>query len=91
MHKEESILAGKKVRIKDHVQDIGGEEYKVEDWWDRLEQGSWMESRQNFACRDYVGRAVKSRPSPPMDDEVLYGKVGSLGKLVHVTEIEEIE
>ena len=91
MHKEQSPLADKVVRIKKHVQDIGGEEYRVEDWWDRLGQGSWMESRKNFACRDYVERAVKSRPSPPMDDEVLYGKVGLFGKLVHVTEIEEVK
>ena len=91
MHKKQSPLADKVVRIKKHVKDIGGEKYKVEDWWDRLGQGSWLESTSNFECMDYVARGAKSVPSPPFDEEVLYGKVGLYGKLVHVSEVEEID
>lgn len=94
MHSKPSPLAGKTVRIKKDVKHLqnpnfGGSEYRVEDWWDRLGQGSWMGCQGNPACIIYALRTGTSARPVPTDDEVLYGKVGYLGHLVHISEIED--
>ncbi len=95
MHNESSKLAGKVVRIKKDVKhpqvpDFGGSEFWVEDWWDRLTGGSWMDANGNPACLIYAMRTGLGA-NVPTDNEVLYGKVGPFGHLVHITEIEEID
>ncbi len=91
LHGEASGYAGKTVKIKleaKHLQvpDFGGSEFRVEDWWDRLRQGSWMFCQGNPACIIYALRIVEEHL--PMDDEVLYGKIGCFGHLVHISEID---
>ena len=88
IHEQQSPLAGKEVRIKDHVNKLGGQMYRVEDWWDRLGQGSWMFCKGNPACLMYAIRTGTSTPAVPNDDEVLYGKIDGLGHLVHIDEID---
>jgi hypothetical protein len=80
-----SPLAGQTVKIRADVDRIGGQEYRVEDWWISVFGGSWMDARGNPAALAY---AVRTAGSTPIDDEVLYGKIGGLGFLVHVSEIE---
>jgi hypothetical protein len=85
--REPSDLAGKTVKIRDDVPMLGGEIYRVEDWWTRVTGGeSWMDA-QVPAAFNY---AVRTAGLVPIDDDVLYGKVGSFGHLVHVSEIEAI-
>lgn len=85
--------AGQTVRLKDGTQDvvqgavIGGATYRVEDWWDRIGGGSWMFSNGNPAAINYALRAATN--DLPMDDEVVYGKIGFLGHIVHTSEIED--
>lgn len=91
-HSEPHRLAGKSVRIKPQVKhfqfpNFGGSEFKVEDYWDRVFGKSWMHSDGNPAALVYAFRAGVS--GLPIDNEVLYGKVGSFGHLVHISEIEE--
>ncbi len=86
-HREPSAYAGKVVRIKASAPQLGGSEYRVEDWWDRLGYGSWMHQNGNPACLNYAIRSGLA--GLPTDDEVLYGKIGAFGHLVHVSEIEE--
>lgn len=91
LHKDSSPLAGKTVHIKENVEhfqfpNFGGSEYRVEDWWDRVANKSWMDCDGNPACLVY---AMRGAGQTPIDDEVLYGKVGGFGHLVHITEIEE--
>ena len=86
IHPEASPLAGSIVRIKKdakhpQIPDFGGSEYRVEDWWDRVGGKSWLDCG-NTACVVYAMRGL------PVDDDVLYGKIGHLGHLVHVSEIE---
>ena len=65
-----------------------GEPFVVEDFWDRVYGKSWMMSDGNPAALKY---AVRSALKPlPMDDEVVYGKRGYLGHLVHVSELTEV-
>ena len=95
-HTESSPLAGKIVRIKKGVKhpqipDFEGSEYYVEDWWDKLTSYCWMYGENNPACIIYGIRLKMEDNNIPYDNEVLYGKVGLLGHLVHISEIEEIE
>ncbi len=93
IHKKQHPLAGKTVRIKagaTHPQNptFGGSEFWVEDWWDRLGSGPWKQCVGNFAAMLYSSRVPDNKL--PLDDEVLYGKVGPFGHLVHASEIEEV-
>lgn len=94
IHSQPSPLAGKTVRIKDIAGDyLAGAEYEVEDWWDRVAGQTWKQGwvcDGNLACLDFAVRCGARAGSGglPLDDEVLYGKVGGLGKLVHITDID---
>ena len=88
IHPKPSPLAGKTVKIKSGTfKDMN---FDVEDWWDRLGRGSWMFANGNMACIQYAVRSSSSIDNLPMDDEVLYGKIGYgyLGYLIHISEIE---
>lgn len=65
-----------------------GTEYWVEGYWDDITGGSWMFAEGNPACMNYALRSVVA--NLPLDNEVLYGKIGALGFLVHVSEIETV-
>lgn len=93
IHEKPSPLAGKTVKIKAdvkhlQVENFGSSDYRVEDWWDRLTGKSWMTCEGNPACIIYALRTGFSE-NPITDDEVLYGKVGAFGHLVHISEIED--
>jgi hypothetical protein len=88
MHSEQSEYAGKIVKLKPEVAGIGGKQYRVEDWWDRVAGRSWMNCDGNPACLDYAARSAFA--GLPTDNEVLYGKVGYPGHLVHISEIEPL-
>ena len=81
-----SEYAGKTVKIRASATAIGGQEFRVEDWWQNVSGESWAFC-QAPAAYQY---AVRTAGDTPVDDEVLYGKVGSFGFLVHVSEIEAI-
>jgi hypothetical protein len=92
MHDDKHPLAGKTVKVMTtrHVQiGDGPHEYRLEDWWDHLTGSSWMDTEGNPACLVYAMRAAFAEL--PVDDEVVYGKVGSFGHLVHVSEIMDGE
>lgn len=76
-------LAGETVTIQKGK--YKGCEYRVEDYWDKLTGGSWGCAQGNPACLMYAARTIGT--DIPMDDEVLYGKIGLLGHLVHVSEL----
>ena len=83
IHKSPHPRAGQTV----HVDLNGGElaEFQVEDWWDRVSGGSWMTAGGNPAAVNYAFRV--RRKGLPFDDEVVYGKIGGFGHLVHVSEL----
>ena len=81
IHPEPHPRAGETVTLTD------GDQFHVEDYWDRVSGGSWMHAVGNPACLKYAVHSAKK--SLPIDNEVLYGKIGGLGYLVHVSEINE--
>jgi hypothetical protein len=93
IHTEPHPLAGQVVTLPDGVTDpmrgmvIAGAEYRVEDWWDRVTGESWMNAVGNPAAIQYGARIIGCQITIPVDDEVVYGKIGSYGHLVHDTEL----
>lgn len=93
LHAVAHPLAGQTVQVKfageGHPQIAGSADaavsFVVEDWWDRLTGGSWMFADGNPAALVYAVRSGFS--GLPTDDEVVYGKVGGFGHLVHVSEL----
>lgn len=83
IHKAKYEHAGKTVQII--AGQFKGEEYRLEDYWDRISPEPWGMSDGNPACIEYAIRT--STEGVPADDEVVYGKVGNLGKLMHVTQL----
>jgi len=86
MHEEKSPLAGQTVIVKCQDNLLGGE-FIVEDWWDRLLGKSWTQCPSNIVAINYTLRV--HRLKLPKDDEVLYGKIGHLGYLVHMSEVKK--
>lgn len=91
MHKEQSPSAGKTVKIKPdakhpYIPTFGGSSFKVEDWQDRIMGMSWTKYIDHPVCIEYSLRI--SEANILVDDEVLYGKIGLIFLLVHVSEIE---
>lgn len=93
LHNESHPLAGQTVKVifkgEGHPQINASKntpfEYTIEDYWDRLTGRSWGMSDGNPAAIVYGLRAGMNQL--PWDDEVVYGKIGGLGHLVHVSEI----
>lgn len=96
IHTKKSMLAGKEVRIQEHIKHhsikhFGGVVIRIEDWWDRVEKSGkpWKECLEHPACIDYERRLKIGIPD---DDEVLFGtirdKLGGTGILVHIREIQ---
>lgn len=85
MIRERHPLAGQTVKIKADAVDLGGQEYRVEDWWQNVAGMSWMDAEGNPAALIYAIRSAVA--GLPTDNEVLYGKVGAFGHLVHVSEL----
>lgn len=94
MQDQPAWTPGATVRIRDGVTDpaqgqvVGGAEYRVEGLWQEVTGCSWTEAIGNPAALQYAMRAAAN--NLPIDDDVLYGKIGHFGHLVHVSEIEPL-
>jgi hypothetical protein len=88
IHKTQSELAGTKVKINPKANEIGGQEIHIEDWFDRVLGKSWMDAEGNWAAMGYAVRTGFSKEIDiPINNEVLYGKIGGMGYLVHIDEL----
>lgn len=85
IHNEPHVMAGKTVTIASGT--FKGEEYRIEDWWDRVAGKSWMVCDGNPACLDYALRSVED--DLRTDNDVVYGKIGMFGKLIHISQLPE--
>lgn len=89
--REKHPLAGKKCKLNlrgGDAPDIKtGDIYRVEDWWQNVGGTSWMYADGNPACMLYGIRS--GCVGLPTDNEVVYGKVGGFGHLIHTSELGE--
>ena len=85
-------LAGKTVRVnlkgKPMQLLIDSCEFRLEDWWINVHGTEWGEAVGNPAALMYGFRAGFA--GIPPDNEVVYGKVGPFGYLVHASELGEV-
>lgn len=90
MKREKHELAGKTVILncKPDPDNLNGQQFVIEDWQENVFGKSWMFCDGNPACLKYAMRSVMS--GLPMDNEVVYGKVGPFGHLIHVSELGEV-
>ena len=90
MPREKHELAGKTVVLncKPDPDELNGKEFIIEDWWENVGGQSWMSCGGNPACLKYAVRSLFSKL--PMDNEVVYGKVGVFGHLIHNSELGAI-
>lgn len=97
IHADPHPLAGQIVTLDSNAADpvrgmvMPGEQFHIEDWWDRVSGKSWMLSHNNpaavqFAMRTGI-RCGMEDGVIPTDDEVLYGHIGGIGHLIHVCEL----
>lgn len=89
-HTESHPMSGQdvKVTLANHPQiKPGPHVFTVEDWWDKIAGESWMFAEGNPAAMIYGMRSGIS--GLPLDNEVVYGHIGGIGHLVHVSEIEK--
>lgn len=88
IHPQPHPLAGQTVTLVTGA--FAGTEYWIEDWWDRVAGRSWMDCDGNPAALDYAFRSVSADHDPPFSNDVVYGKIGGLGKIVHVRHLAEL-
>lgn len=89
--------AGKTVKVKSGVgkssygQDMSGAEFVVEDWWENVAGISWLNAIGNPAALEYAARHAfngENNNVPMFSNDVVYGKIGGLGHIFHVNELE---
>lgn len=90
---EKFRYAGKLLKIKKGAgystmgELLDGKELLVEDYWMNVSGRSWKKVEGNPAVMEYIIRSMKRKEPLPMDDNVVYGKVGYYGHLFHVSEL----
>lgn len=92
--RERSPYAGCEVKTRPDVgedpltsRDLGNQVFRVEDWWENVYGCSWMVANGNPAAMAYAVRIGLKDVSVPFDNNVLYGKIGGMGFLIHVSEL----
>ena len=91
IHEYCSAFAGCRMKIKPeiknpHQDNFAGSILTIDDYWDRISGASWMDNLNNKYVKIYAQRVKDSEL--PEDNEVLYGEIGLIGYLIHITEIE---
>lgn len=88
--------AGAKLQIRKdsaHPQDphFGGSEFNAEGWWSSVSGKSWKHSAAEGNPAAIIYQVRVRVCGLPDDENVVYGKIGSFGHLVHHSEIEVVE
>lgn len=69
------------------IRELQGQEFRIEDWQDRVFEESWQTADGNPTAIKYAVRSGVL--GLPLDDECVYGKVNGIGHIVHVSEFED--
>lgn len=92
--RERSPYAGCEVRTRPDVgkdpfsgRDLSNQLFVVEDWCENVLGCSWMVADGNPAALSYAFRIGMKLGAVPNNNDVVYGKIDSLGYLLHVTEL----
>lgn len=66
-------------------QDLGNQDFTVEDWFENVCGKSWMFANGNPTALLYAVRTANH--NVPIDNDVVYGKIDGLGYAFHVSEL----
>ena len=95
--REKFKYAGQTVKTKQGVgtssfgQDMSGQDFIVEDWWENVSGCSWMNAVGNPVALEYSIRHTKYGDNNHVHlfcNDVVYGKIGPSGHIFHVNELE---
>lgn len=95
--REKFKYAGRTVKTKQGVginsfgQDMSGQDFVVEDWWENVSGCSWMYAAGNPAALEYAIRHAKYGDNNNVSlfgNDVVNGKIGTFGHIFHVNELE---
>lgn len=64
-----------------------GMTFVAEDYWMNITGKSWKHVEGNPAIVEYIVRSMNNIQPPPMDERVVYGKIGNFGHLFHENEL----
>ena len=91
---EKYKYAGQKLTVKKGagISSMGelldGKEFIAEDYWINVAGKSWKYYvGGNPAVMEYLFRGLFKKIPLPMDDDVVYGKIGDYGHLFHISEL----
>lgn len=94
--REKYTRCGETVKVKNGVgagmqtDDMSGQDFIIEDWCENVLGCSWMDANGNPSAIEYSIRTAfqgKNNNVPLFSNDVLYGKIGGLGHLFHVNEL----
>lgn len=97
MKRKDFEYKGKNVKVKQGVgkssfgEDMSGEDFEIEDWWENISGVSWMDSNGNPAALEYAIRSAvygKNNNVPAFSNDVVYGKINGFGHIFHINELE---
>ena len=96
IHADPHPLAGKTVKLKQTAVhplfNLAGQDYRIEDWHDRVAGGSWWDCDVNNSPASLIySIRVWQLKMLPEDNAVLYGKTFGFGHLIHISEIENYD
>ncbi len=87
--REPHPLAGHTVLLTGkYTKELEGRELRVEHWWINVSGKNWGNSDGNPVALQYAMRMGFARG--PLGNDVVYGKIGSYGALVHVDELGSV-
>ena len=66
--------------------DLSSKEFVIEDWWENVYGAPWTAANGNPAAMSYAFRV--GLKGLPINNEALYGKIGMMGYIFHVSELE---
>lgn len=86
-HTEPHPMAGKTVEVISGK--FKGEQFRIEDWDDRIDGSNppwYMRNMTNPAVMEVFMRQIDEKF--PMDNETVYGKIGHLGHIMHLSQLK---
>lgn len=80
--------AGQTVKLRADAAEIGGYDFEVQDWFDRTAGVGWRKALDAGDPRAIGYNVRRGLGDLPDNDDVLFGRVDGVGRLVHLSEIE---
>jgi hypothetical protein len=85
--REPCPYVGQTLKLRADAAEIGGQPFEVQDWFDRTAGVTWRKALDAGDPRAIGYNVRRGLGGLPDDDDVLFGRLDGVGRLVHVSEI----